>query len=234
MNTHPSTGSGRTKYKGFFLQLTDSFELYSALEGLDLLQNSQPLWWPQHGTFEVVVGAILTQNTQWTRVTVSLANLSQADVLTLEALSTIDPEMLMELIRPSGLIKAKAANIIKLCQAIREDFGSFEVFAHEVTRKWLLAQKGIGPETADSILCYACERPVMVVDSYTARLLRAFGYEFENYGDLQEWCERGIREHCDEAILQRTFAHFHGMIVEYVKSNSKGKEVSIERISSAP
>ena len=208
-------------------ELSDSWELYTALERLDLLQNSQPLWWPQHGTFEVVVGAILTQNTQWTRVTVSLENLAQARVLTLEALSTIDPEVLMELIRPSGLINAKAANIIKLCQVIQEDFGSFEVFTHKVTREWLLAQKGIGPETADSILCYACLREVMVVDSYTARLLRAFGYEFESYNELQEWCERGIREHCDSKILQRTFAHFHGMIVEYVKRNTNGKSVII-------
>lgn len=212
---------------GRVTELCDSWELYTALERLDLLQNSQPLWWPQHGTFEVVVGAILTQNTQWTRVTVSLANLAQAGVLTLEALSTIDPQILMELIRPSGLIKAKAANIITLCQAIRENFGTFEVFADKVTREWLLAQRGIGPETADSILCYACGRPVMVVDSYTARLLRAFGYEFENYSDLQEWCERGVREHCDEAIFQRTFAHFHGMIVEFVKHNTNGKTVII-------
>ncbi|HEX5624163.1 MAG TPA: 3-methyladenine DNA glycosylase [Sulfuricurvum sp.] len=209
------------------MELSDSWELFTALERLDLLQNSQPLWWPQHGTFEVVVGAILTQNTQWTRVTVSLSNLAQADVLTLEALSKIDPEILMELIRPSGLINAKAKNIILLCQAILESFGSFETFTHEVTREWLLRQKGIGPETADSILCYACERSVMVVDNYTARLLRALGYEFENYGDLQEWCERGVREHCDEAILQRTFAHFHGMIVEYVKRHTNGKNVKI-------
>jgi endonuclease-3 related protein len=208
-------------------ELSDSWELYRALEHLDLLQNSQPLWWPQHGTFEVVVGAILTQNTQWTRVTVSLANLAKADVLTLKALSKIDYEVLMELIRPSGLIKAKAKNIILLSQAILESFESFETFTHEVTREWLLAQKGIGPETADSILCYACLRPAMVVDSYTARLLRAFGYEFENYSDLQEWCERGVREHCDESILQRTFAHFHGMIVEFVKHNTNGKSVII-------
>jgi len=222
----------RKKYKGVFLQLTDSFELYNALERLNLLQNSQPLWWPQHGTFEVVIGAILTQNTQWARVTISLANLIQAEVLTLEILSTIDPEILMELIRPSGLIKAKSKNIIHLCQAILEDFGSFDAFRYQVTREWLLRQKGIGPETADSILCYACERSVMVVDSYTARLLRAFGYEFENYGDLQEWCERGVREQCDEEILQRTFAHFHGMIVEYVKGNSKGKNIDIVQFSS--
>lgn len=215
---------------GRVTELSDSWELYTALERLNLLQNSQPLWWPQHGTFEVVVGAILTQNTQWTRVTVSLANLAQAGVLTLEALSKIDPEVLMELIRSSGLIKAKAKNIILLCQAMLNEFGSFEVFTHEVSREWLLRQKGIGPETADSILCYACMREVMVVDSYTARLLRAFGYEFENYSDLQEWCERGIREHCDTKMLQHTFSRLHGMIVEFVKRNTNGKSVIISEL----
>ncbi len=209
------------------MELSDSWELFGALKRLNLLENSQPLWWPQHGSFEVVIGAILTQNTQWARVTISLANLAQHDLLTLEALSQCDLEILMELIRPSGLTKAKSQNILRLCQAILEDFGSFEEFALSVDREWLLAQKGIGPETADSILCYACMRDVMVVDSYTARLLKAFGYEFESYNDLQEWCERGIREHCDDEALQRTFAHFHGMIVEYVKENSKAKIVNV-------
>lgn len=213
------------------MELSDSWELFNALKKLNLLENSQPLWWPQHGTFEVVVGAILTQNTQWTRVTVSLANISQHELLTLEALSQCDPEILMELIRPSGLVKAKSQNIIRLCTAILEDFGSFEEFALNVSREWLLAQKGIGPETADSILCYACMRDAMVVDSYTARLLKAFGYEFESYNDLQEWCECGIRKHCDEETLQSSFAYFHGMIVEYVKEKSKGKVVDITPFS---
>jgi len=212
------------------MQLQDSYELFSALERLNLLQNSQPLWWPQHGTFEVVVGAILTQNTQWTRVVTSLENLSFSGYLSLESLANINVETLMELIRPSGLIKAKAKNIILLCSAIIEGFGSFEEFVINVDREWLLSQKGIGAETADAMLCYACGREVMVVDSYTARLLRAFGYEFESYDELQEWCERGIREHSDPSTLQSTFAQFHGMIVEYVKSNSKGKEVNVERL----
>jgi endonuclease-3 related protein len=215
------------------MRLSDSWELFSALKRLNLLENSQPLWWPQHGTFEVVVGAILTQNTQWARVTISLANLAQHRLLTLEVLSQCDPEILMELIRPSGLIKAKANYLIRLCTAILEDFGSFEEFAPNVSREWLLAQKGIGPETADSILCYACMRPVMVVDSYTARLLKAFGYEFESYDDLQEWCEHGIREHCNDETLQPTFAYFHGMIVEYVKNNSKGKQVNVQACHNA-
>ena len=213
------------------MHLSNSYELYTALENLNLLENSQPLWWPQHGTFEVVIGAILTQNTQWTRVVASLENLSQSAHLSLESLGQIDPEILMELIRPSGLIRAKAKNIILLCNAIIDSFGSFEEFVINAEREWLLRQKGIGPETADAMLCYACLREVMVIDSYTARLLRAFGYEFESYDELQEGCEAGIREHFDESTLQQTFARFHGMIVEYVKGNSKGKEVKIEKLN---
>lgn len=207
------------------MELVDSLELFNALERQNLLEKSPPLWWPAYGTFEVVVGAILTQNTQWGRVQISLGNLCQNHLLNLETLSQCDAETLMEMIRPSGLFKAKAQNIIRLCQAMIKDFGSFEKVALRVDRDWLLAQKGIGPETADSILCYACGRDVMVVDSYTARLLRTFGYEFESYDDLQEWCERGMRNCFDDTELPRMFAHFHGMIVEYVKQNSNGKKV---------
>lgn len=210
------------------MELSDSLELFNALERLELLENSPPLWWPEYGTFEVVIGAILTQNTQWSRVKISLENLAQHNLLNLESLSQCDNETLMELIRPSGLFKAKAQNLIRLSRAIVEAFGSFEEFALNVDREWLLSQKGIGPETADSILCYACGRSVMVVDSYTARLLNAFGYEFESYDDLQEWCERGIKTHAEESKLPELFAHFHGMIVEYVKSNCKGKRVEIK------
>lgn len=212
------------------MQLTDSFELFSALESLKLLEESPPLWWPAYGTFEVVVGAILTQNTQWSRVQISLDNLRIKEFLALHVLAHCDVEELMELIRPSGLFKAKAQSLIRLSQAICEDFGDFETFALSVDREWLLSQKGIGPETADSILCYACARPAMVVDSYTARLLNAFGYEFENYDELQEWCEAGIRGYFDRVQLPAAFARFHGMIVEYVKRNSKGKVLNIDSV----
>jgi endonuclease-3 related protein len=214
------------------MELQDSFELFSALEHLRLLENSPPQWWPSYGTFEVVIGALLTQNTQWSRVQISLDNLRNNGLISPDVLAQCDVEVLMELIRPSGLFKAKAQNLIRLSRALVEDFGDFETFSLSVDRDWLLSQKGVGPETADSILCYACERPVMVVDSYTARLLGAFGYEFESYDELQEWCEAGVRNSFDEVQLPTAFARFHGMIVEYVKRNSKGKVVNIERISS--
>lgn len=210
------------------MELSDSFELFSALEKLKLLENSPPLWWPAYGTFEVVVGAILTQNTQWERVKISLDNLRSTEILAPELLSQTHPETLMELIRPSGLFKAKAHNLIRLSHNMIDEFGDFETFALNVDRDWLLSQKGIGPETADSILCYACARPAMVVDAYTARLLNAFGYEFESYDELQEWCEAGVRGYFDTVQLPAAFARFHGMIVEYVKRNSKGKAVNVE------
>jgi len=214
------------------LHLTDSFELFSALERLNLLENSPPLWWPEYGAFEVVIGALLTQNTQWSRVQISLDNLRNNGLLSPDVLAQCDVEVLMELIRPSGLFKAKAQNLIRLSRALVEDFGDFETFALSVDREWLLSQKGIGPETADSILCYACARPSMVVDAYTARLLNAFGYEFESYDELQEWCEAGVRNSFDEVQLPAAFARFHGMIVEYVKGNSKGKGVITEKLLS--
>ena len=213
------------------MELNDSFELFSALEALKLLEDSPPLWWPSYGTFEVVVGAILTQNTQWSRVQISLENLRTQELLSLHVLAHCDEEELMELIRPSGLFKAKAQSLIRLAKAICDDFGDFETFALSVDREWLLSQKGIGPETADSILCYACARPVMVVDAYTARLLNAFGYEFESYDELQEWCEAGICGYFDTVQLPAAFARFHGMIVEYVKGNRKGKVVNIDLIN---
>jgi len=206
--------------------LGDSYELYRQLEGLNLLENSPPMWWPAYGTFEVVVGSILTQNTQWSRVEVSLENLRNAGILSPYALSNTPHDALMELIRPSGLFKAKASSLIRFSHNLTEEFGDFDHFAASVEREWLLHQKGVGPETADSILCYACARPVMVVDAYTARLLKAYGYEFESYDDLQEWCEAGMRNAFDETELVTVFAHFHGMIVEYVKGNSKGKNVN--------
>ena len=142
-------------------------------------------WWPGDTPFEVIVGAILTQNTKWEKVEISLQNLRENNFLSLQGIASIDLELLMRMIQPSGLYKSKASYIKKLAASIIERYGDFETFAYEVDREWLLAQKGIGPETADSILCYACERDVMVVDAYTARLLEAFGYSFETYDDLQ-------------------------------------------------
>ncbi len=224
-------GTWSLKHGKRMMQLSDSLELYQWLEKQDLLASKPPLWWPSYGTFEVIVGAILTQNSKWEKVESSLANLRENDLLSLEALSVIENDLLMTLITPSGLYKTKARYLKRLAIAITDEFGDFELFCRDVDREWLLEQKGVGPETADSILCYACERAEMVVDAYTARLLNAFGMEYELYEDIQSWCRSGIEDGYEEERFAEVYALFHGMIVEYVKVNSKGKVVTLLPVS---
>ena len=198
-------------------------DLYRALEPLKLLEAKPPMWWPGYGTFEVLVGAVLTQNSQWTRVEHSLQNLRDNALLTPEGIADAPADILCDLIRPSGLYQSKARTLGELCRAIVERYGDFECFCLETERGWLLSQRGIGPETADSILCYGCGRAVMVVDAYTARLVAALGYECEDYDALQAWCREGIEG--DEAQRARHYAVLHGMIVEYVKCYKRGRSV---------
>lgn len=190
--------------------ISSTTELYEFLETLNLLENSPKFWWPKYGTFEVVVGAILTQNSKWSRVELSLENLREHNLLHVEALVQCDIEFLQQQIQPSGMYKNKSKYLRLLATNIMQSFENFENFALHVERSWLLEQKGIGFESADAILCYACKRDVMVVDSYSAKLLQKIGYEVESYQELQEWFE-------DEALEQKYYK-YHGMIVEFMKS----------------
>jgi endonuclease-3 related protein len=113
-------------------------------------------------------------------------------VTSAHALAQCAPEDLEVLIRPSGFYRNKARNLIALAHHLLSDFGSFEAFAANVSRSWLLARRGIGPESADAILNYACYREAFVVDSYTARLLDALGIEVHGYDAVQQWCRAGI------------------------------------------
>jgi len=216
--------------------LQSSYDLFYALKQLDYLKTKRdPLWWPNSGTFEVLVGALLTQQTKWERVEESLENLKAHDLLTLQALSDASVQEIAKLIKPSGFYNTKAQRLKLLCTNILNEFGSFESFQKQVDRGWLLAQKGIGMESADSILCYGCGREVFVVDSYTQRLLKAFGYTFEDYMQIQDWMQEGIEENLEkiqdiykyEVELHTVYARFHGKIVEYAKTFIRGKHVDI-------
>ena len=195
--------------------MKNSFEIYNFLEKKNLLENSPKYWWPNAGSFEVIVGAILTQNTTWHNVSMSLRNL--CSFLELDSFLTLDEETLKEVIKPSGFYNQKAPRLMQLSKNIKDTFGSFKAFENEVDREWLLKQKGIGKESADAILCYACLRDVMVVDSYTKRLLKYFDIEFNKYDEYKEFLEDGIRDNIDEKNLNLVFSNFHGMIVEYNK-----------------
>ncbi len=192
-----------------------SLEIYDFLYKENLLQNSPKWWWPNVGTFEVVVGAILTQNTTWRNVEKSLKNLE--GFLDLDSIITLEVEELKEKIRPSGFYNQKAPRLLTLAQNIKDRFGDFTSFQKEVTREWLLSQHGIGQESADAILCYACLRNEIVVDAYTKRLLKAFHIEFKSYKQYKEFLEDGIKKAFTCKELNLIYARFHGMIVEYNK-----------------
>ena len=195
--------------------LRNSFEIYKLLEGKDLLKKSPKYWWPNVGTFEVVIGSILTQNSSWKNVEKSLKNLD--GFLELDSLLTLDEDSLKDMIKPSGFYNQKAPRILNIAKNIKAEFKSFNSFKNRVDRKWLLSQKGIGEESADAILCYACFRDEMVVDTYTKRLLKSFKIEFKNYAQYKEFLESGIKENVKDGDLNLIFSRFHGMIVEYNK-----------------
>ncbi len=179
-----------------------------------------PWWWPNSGQPEVVVGAMLTQQTQWTQVEQALERLRCGGLLDFAALARSEPEPLAELLQGCAFHNTKAHRLIQLARRIGEDFGRFASFQRGVTSDWLLRQSGIGPETADSILCYACYRPVMVVDAYSQRLLASLGRPFSGYRALQQWFEAGISRVIDEQDLARVYAEYHGRIVCYCKDRS--------------
>ncbi len=219
--------------------IESSFVLLKALKQRDLLKDKPSWWWHNHGSFEVILGAILVQNTQWQNVEKMLTSLKGAGLIggdsqkDLESMAHIQALVLQSHIR--GLQKQKSSSIIKLSQAILRDFGSFEYFRDNVDFEWLLAQKGIGRESAYAILNYACGREVMVVDKYTYKLLCALGWEIEDYEELRAFCESGVRENMglvyemypQDMPLAQIFARFHGKIVEFSKLKLSPQELLV-------
>ena len=211
------------------INISSSYDLLCFLKEQNLIDEKYEFWWPSNDSFEILLGAILTQNTKWTNVEKSLDNLKKLNINSLEKLSNMNLEELIIAITPSGFKNQKAIRLIVLAKNIIDDFQTFEEFCLKVDRTWLLKQKGIGLETADAILCYSCKQDYFVVDSYTQRLLKRFGYEFESYEELQAWCEYGINQNYDkiltlydyEITINKIYARFHGKIIEFMKRNPK-------------
>lgn len=150
-------------------------------------------WWPGQTRFEMITGAILTQNTNWANVEKAIANLKSANLLTPEKLHNIDVSQLGELIRPAGYYNIKAKRLKNFISRLFEDYAgqltNLENLNTNQLRDELLAINGIGPETADSILLYAFDREIFVVDTYTARIaarheLIAPGADYEQLREL--------------------------------------------------
>ncbi len=221
------------------MSLYDSVDLLERLLALDLdVTSRDPWWWPESGCFSTVVGAILTQQTRYQKVEESLAWLRVDGEITPRRLVTMDYDELIERIRPSGFYRMKAARLQRFSQALLDDFGDFERFQRQVDRAWLLAQSGVGNETADAMLCYGCYREAMVVDAYTQRLLRGFGMDFAGYEAVQRWLVEGMAARrgrvdalMDGMPLARVYALYHGLIVEYAKRHSRRREVDVMALS---
>jgi endonuclease-3 related protein len=150
-------------------------------------------WWPAESPFEVILGAILTQNTAWNNVASAIRNLRDRGILSFEAISAIAVEDLAILIRPSGFYNQKAKKIKTFCDYVQStrdgDLDSFLSRDMEILRADLLSIRGIGPETADSIVLYAGFQPSFVVDAYTYRILSRHGWIDESieYDELRSY-----------------------------------------------
>jgi endonuclease-3 related protein len=186
-------------------------------------------WWPANTPFEVMVGAILTQNTAWGNVEKALADLSKVCDLTPEGILSLAPEQLQEAIRPSGYFRQKAFRLRGFCQFLAQRYGvdpsSMAPVPVAELREELLSLHGIGPETADSILLYALGRPVFVVDAYTIRLFSRIGLceEKAKYDDVQSLFMNNLQ------LDVQMFNEYHALIVVHSKARCRKREPVCEK-----
>ncbi len=178
-------------------------------------------WWPGDTPFEVCVGAILTQNTSWKNVERAIENLKIEGLLTPEQLSKVDLVELAELIRPAGYYNVKAKRLRNFLDALMKDFyGSLDrLFSLELfeARRWLLSISGIGPESADSILLYAGNKPIFVVDAYTFRVLTRHEIIWgdESYDEVQDLFLKNLSNDV------KLFNEYHALLVAVGKECCK-------------
>jgi endonuclease-3 related protein len=178
-------------------------------------------WWPGDTPFEIMVGAVLTQNTNWTNVSRSIDNLKKENLLSFKKMHDMPDELLAEKIRPAGYFNLKAQRLKNLLNFIADEYnGSVEEMFLEDTvslRENILTVKGIGPETADSILLYAGNRPVFVVDTYTHRIFCRHDIiaEEDGYYEIQEHFAFSLPEEVE------LFNEYHALIVRLGKEFCK-------------
>lgn len=174
-------------------------------------------WWPAETPFEVIIGAILTQNTAWTNVEKAIGALKRAGLLSIKGLNRMPEAQLAVFIRPSGYYHQKARKIKAFLAFLDSCYkGSLSRMARTdaaILREQLLALHGIGPETADCILLYAMGKPVFVVDTYTRRVLARHGLCAADisYERLQQRIEAEVSRDV------RVYNQFHALLVQIGK-----------------
>ena len=183
-------------------------------------------WWPGDTPFEIMIGAVLTQNTSWTNVEKAIDNLNTNQALHPQVILDTHHKRLASWLKPVGYFNVKAKRLKSYCAWYLQE-GEIEVLAKLDTlslRESLLSVNGVGPETADDILLYAFERPVFVIDAYTKRLFSRLGYvgEDESYEVLRATFEKKLQKHNKKVWL---FNEYHALIVHHAKYFCKTKPV---------
>jgi endonuclease-3 related protein len=172
-------------------------------------------WWPADSPFEVMVGAVLTQNTAWSNVERAIQNLKDAGVLSFRNLPSVPRERLAELIRPAGYFNVKAQRLLNFCSFLVECGGedALREMKTDTLRQALLAVNGVGPETADDMLLYAFERPVFVIDTYTRRIFSRLGLAQgdEDYEELRAGFESALGPQVGR------YNEYHALLVRHAK-----------------
>ncbi len=180
-------------------------------------------WWPGETPFEVIIGAILTQNTAWTNVEKAINNLKSQDLLTPERLKHLPEDELAELIRPAGYYNLKANRLKEFIKFLFSHYAGDlnQMFNQDMweLRRELLGVKGIGPETADSILLYAGQKPIFVVDAYTRRMLTRHNLieKKTSYTQIQDLFMTNLKQDV------QLYNEYHALIVQLGKEICKSK-----------
>lgn len=201
---------------------SDRFRLLAVYQALNAMHGWREWhWWPDADPFEVIVGAVLVQNTAWANVERALDNLRAAAALDPVEMRRLDESALEALVRPSGQYRQKTRKLREVLALIDEAGGLERLFAlpSEVLRRRLLATWGIGEETADCILLYAARRPSFVVDAYTVRLFRRLGLGPEGapgYAGWKEYFQRSLRA-SEETGERDLWARYHALVVMHCK-----------------
>ncbi|GAB6189842.1 endonuclease III domain-containing protein [Marinitoga arctica] len=193
-------------------------EIYYQLKKIYIIPEG---WWPGNTKFEIMIGALLTQNTNWNNVEKSLNNIKKNNLMNPKDLYNIHINKLEELIKPSGFYTIKAKYLKNLLKWFEKYDFLFDIIKKKnknELRNELLKIKGIGKETADSILLYAFDKMSFVIDAYTKRMFSRIGLNIKNtYDEYQKFFEKNIPQ---DLII---YKNFHGLIVEHSKSICKKK-----------
>jgi len=181
-------------------------------------------WWPGETAFEIMLGAVLTQNTSWTNVEKAISALKANNALDPKTITNTKHEELASWLTPVGYFNVKATRLQSYCNWYLNS-GQYEklnTYSTIELRKALLSVNGIGPETADDILLYAFSRPVFVIDAYTRRLFSRLDYinGDEKYETLRAEFESQLRQQKNKIQL---FNEYHGLIVHHAKYFCKTK-----------